>query len=88
VFVNELKGFIGFILTVGIGTTPATLFKNQDEFITVLKNRVIDCSGLNASRVHFETATGTEGRTGMSFEDKSLFRSVNDCVGDEDFGIF
>ncbi len=87
-FVNELKGFIGFILTVGIGTTPATLLKNQDKFITVLKNWVINGASLDASRVHFEAAAWAEGRAWMGFEDKGLLGTIDDCVGNEDFGIF
>ena len=86
--VNELECFIGFIPAVGIGTAPAPLFEDQYEFVTVLKDRVADRAGFDASGVHFKSTAGAKGSAGMGFEDKSLFGSADYCVGDEDFGIF
>ena len=54
-----LKGFADVIKAVGVCAAPASLPKKQNEFVMILKDRMVDSSGFDTSRVHSKTAGWT-----------------------------
>lgn len=56
-FINETEGFAGFIQAILVGVTLTPLLKDENQRVTILKNRMIDGSFFDTAGVHSK-ATG------------------------------
>ena len=86
--INKAEFVVIFKAGVRIGTTPATLFQEEDQLVAVLKNWMMNSTCFDPSGMHTVATRRTEMRDRMRFKSDQFACALNQNIRYEKIGIF